>query len=290
MRKKKIWILLGVLMITVAMGGCKKEPTQEEVEKSEYYTDLLSQYNKLKKQNQKLSAQLEEATAEKPEDTEAKALLDKISRDSLIKMEIVNGGESTGSVFTENKGVLKLANQLASAADVVDLYTADDVWLNYEHLYSYTLYDEDNSVFEMDIYDGNYVIFQELPEKVFYVYDADKFGNSFLKRQKYYPTLSGRALMAETDIIINGQKAYDKKTAYEVVCYIDAMEKKTIKEKTVKQKLTTEYLFYNHAEIVSLKIGKTVIQLKYGEKTTCYKTDAETIKNLRKIFINNQAK
>lgn len=290
MCKRKTFLFLGMLVIATTLSGCKKEPTQEEVEQSEYYIGLLSQYNKLKNENKKLAEQLEEATAEKPEDTEAKELLDKISRDSLIKMEIAYGNKTERSVFTENKGVLKLANKLASGADVIELYTVDDIKLNYEHLYSYTLYDEDNSVFEMDIYDGNYVVFQDLPEKVFYVYDAEKFGNAFLKRQGYYPNLSARALMTEADIIINGQKAYDKKVAYEVICYLDKMEKETIQKKDVKEKLKTEYLFYNHADIVTLKLGKTIVEVHSDQKTTYYKTSEETIKELKKIFIESAGK
>ena len=58
MQKKRQALIAGILLATlsIAVTGCKKEPTQEEVEKSEYYTDLLSQYNKVKKQNKKLEA------------------------------------------------------------------------------------------------------------------------------------------------------------------------------------------------------------------------------------------
>ncbi len=284
MCKRKLLVVFGLIATLMLMGGCKKEPTQEEVEQSPYYTDLLSQYNKLKKENKKLSTELEEATAEKPEDKEATELLEKISRDSLIKLEIAYGDTTTGSVFTENKGVLKLANQLAGTADVIELYTADDVRLNYEHQYTYTLYDEDNSVFELEIYDGNYVIFKDLPDRVFYVYEANQFGDAFLPRREYYPTISARAKMAEASVILRGQRAYENDTAYDVVCYINSMEKKEISKKQVKGTLKTEYLFYHHGEIITLGVGTTVIKIQDSEKTTYYKTDAETITGLKKIF------
>ena len=277
--------MLGVLLAVLTVTGCQKEPTQEEVEQSEYYTTLLSQYNKLKKQNKKLEAALEEATAEKPEDLEVEALLDKVSRDSLIKLEIAYGDTTSGSVFTENKGVLKLANQLASTADVVDLYTPDDIRLNYEQLYTYTLYDEDNSVFELEVYDGNYVIFNDLPERVFYVYDAAKFGDAFLERREYYPAISARAKMAESSVITRGEKAYDNKVAYEVVSYINSMNKETISGKNVK-KFKIEYLFYYHGEVITLGVSDSVIKIQDSENKTFYKTDEDTIKGLKKIFSN----
>ena len=242
MQKKRQALIAGILLATLSISvtGCKKEPTQEEVEQSEYYTDLLSQYNKVKKENKKLEAALEEATAESPEDIEVEALLDKVSRDSLIKVEVAYGDTTTGSVFTENKGVLEFANALASSADVIDIYTPDDIRLNYEQRYTYTLYDEDNSVFELEVYDGDYVIFKDLPERVFYVYEASKFGDAFLERREYYPTLSARAKMAESSIIVRGEKAYDSKTAYKVVSYINSMEKETISGKNIKE-LKTNY-------------------------------------------------
>lgn len=285
MQKKRQALIAGVLLATLSISvtGCKKEPTQEEIEKSEYYTDLLSQYNKVKKQNKKLEAALEEATAENPEDIEVEALLDKVSRDSLIKVEVAYGDTTTGSVFTENKGVLAFANALASSADVVDIYTPDDIRLNYEQRYTYTLYDEDNSVFELEVYDGDYVIFKDLPERVFYVYEARRFGDAFLERREYYPTLSARAKMAESSIIVRGEKAYDSKTAYQVVSYINSMEKETISGKNIKE-LKTNYLFYYHGEVLTLGIGKKVIMIQDSEKKTFYKTDEETVKGLKNIF------
>ncbi|MBS4931285.1 MAG: hypothetical protein KH020_08135 [Clostridiales bacterium] len=285
MQKKRQALIAGILLATLSISvtGCKKEPTQEEVEQSEYYTDLLSQYNKVKKQNKKLEAALEEATAESPEDIEVEALLDKVSRDSLIKVEVAYGDTTTGSVFTENKGVLEFANALASSADVIDIYTPDDIRLNYEQRYTYTLYDEDNSVFELEVYDGDYVIFKDLPERVFYVYKASKFGDAFLERREYYPTLSARAKMAESSIIVRGEKAYDSKTAYKVVSYINSMKKETISGKNIKE-LKTNYLFYYHGEVLTLGIGKKVIMIQDSEKKTFYKTDEETVKGLKNIF------
>lgn len=284
MRKKKIIVMIGLVVSLALLGGCKKELTQEEVEQSEYYTELLSQYNKITKENKKLTTQLEKATAEKPEDKETKELLEKIKRDSIIKLELSYGDTTSDSVFVENKGVLKLINQLANNADVVQDYKADDVKFKYQHLYNYTLYDEDNSVFELEVYDGNYVIFKDLPERVFYVYEASQFGDAFLARKDYYPTISARTKMVEAPIIIKGEQVYQKDKAKEVVTFIHSMEKQEIAAKKVKASLKNEYLFYYHGEIVTLAIGKQVIKIEDSEKATYYKVSAETVKELKQIF------
>lgn len=284
MRKKKIIVLFGLIAVLFVTGGCKKEPTQEEVEQSEYYTSLLNQYNKLEKKNKKLTEQLEEATAEDPKDKEVQEFLDKIRRDSLIKIEIAYGDTEEGSVFTENKGILSLANQLADTADPIELYTPDDVRLKYKHLYTYTLYDEDNSVFEVEVYEGNYVIFQDLSDRVFSVYQADQFGNAFLERRTYYPVLSARTKMAESSLVLKGNKVYGNDIAYEVVCYINDVEKEEIKKKDVKEKLSVNYLFHHRGEVVTLALGKTVIKIQDSEKATYYRVSEESMKELKQIF------
>lgn len=288
MRKKKVLVVFGLLSILSVIGGCKKELTQEEVEQTKYYTDLLSQYNKLEKSNKKLEEQLEEATAESSEDKEVTELLDKISRDSLIKMEIAYGDTTSGSVFTENKGVLSLAKQLANTADTIELYTADDVKLKYAHLYTYTLYDEDNSVFELEVYEGNYVIFKDLPKRAFSVYKAERFGDAFLERRSYYPTVSTRSKMAESTLILRGNKAYENDIAYEIVSKIHEMDKKEIAKKKVKEELKTEYLFYYRGEVVTLSLGNTVIKIQDSstDKETYYQVSKEVMKEVKAIFSN----
>lgn len=288
MRKTKQLVILGLIGILSMTGGCKKELTQEEVEQTEYYQNLLSQYHKLEKKNNKLSKELEEATAEDPKDKEVGEFLDKIRRDSLIKIEIAYGDTEEESVFLENKGLLSLANQLADKADVVELYTVDNLRLEQEHLYTYTLYDEDNSVFELEVYEGNYVIFKDLPERVFYVYEADQFGEAFLKKRTYYPTVSLQTKMAESPLVLQGNKVYSNEVAYKVVCHMNEIQKKEIKKKAVKEKLTKQYQFHYRGEVITVSVGKTVIKMDDSHKVKYYQISLEEMKALKEIFLKKK--
>lgn len=283
MLKKKIWLLVSVIGAISIVSGCKKEPTKEEVEQSKYYADLLSQYNKIKKEKKKLSAKLEEATAEKPEDKETKALLDKILRDSLVKMEIAYGVEGENSFFTENKGILKLAKQLAEKVDVVENLTPEDIRLEHIHQYTYTLYDEDNSVFELEIYDGNYVVFKDLPTRVFYIYKANRFGRAFLERNVDYPAQSVLLKMIETPFVIKGKKVYENDVAYQLASTIYEVDKKKVDKKKIKKPIKDDYHFYYYGEKITLGLGEKTIKIKDKKNTVYYKIGKKVVQQLRKI-------
>lgn len=283
MLKKKIWIFVSVISVMSMIGGCKKEPTKEEVEQSKYYTDLLSQYNKVKKEKKTLSAKLEEATAEKPEDKETTALLDKIRRDSLIKMEISYGDAGVGSFFTENKGILNLAKQLADNVDIVENCVPDDIRLEHIHQYTYILYDEDNSVFELEIYDGNYVVFKDLPTRVFYIYKANRFGRAFLERNVEYPSQSTLLKMIETPFVIKGKKVYENDVAYQLASMIHEVDKKKVDAKKIKKAINHDYHFYYYGEKITLGFGEKTIKIKDKTGTVYYKIGKEAVEELKKI-------
>lgn len=283
MLKKKIWILISVMGAVSMVSGCKKEPSQEEVEQSKYYVELLSQYNKVKKEKKKLSDKLAEATAEKPEDKETKALLDKILRDSLVKMEIAYGVEGEESFFTENKGILKLAKQLAENVDVVENVVPADIRLEHIHQYTYTLYDEDNSVFELEIYDGNYVVFKDLPTRVFYIYKANRFGRAFLERNVDYPAQSTLLKMIESPFVIKGKKVYENDTAYQLSSIIYEVNKKKVDSKKIKKPIKDDYYFYYYGEKITLGLGEKTIKIKDKNETIYYKVGKDVIAQLKKI-------
>lgn len=283
MLKKKIWILISVMGAISMVSGCKKEPSQEEVEQSKYYIELLSQYNKVKKEKKKLADKLAEATAEKPEDKETKALLDKILRDSLVKMEIAYGVEGEESFFTENKGILKLAKQLAENVDVVENVVPADIRLEHIHQYTYTLYDEDNSVFELEIYDGNYVVFKDLPTRVFYIYKANRFGRAFLERNVDYPAQSTLLKMIESPFVIKGKKVYENDTAYQLSSIIYEVNKKKVDSKKIKKPIKDDYYFYYYGEKITLGLGEKTIKIKDKNETIYYKVGKDVIGQLKKI-------
>lgn len=283
MSRKQLLTLVALLSVCTIFSGCKKEPTQEEVEGSKYYSGLLKQYDKLKQKNDKLKEQLAATKEKTPKETEIDTLLDKIGRDSLIKMEIdyADGG---GSIFTDNKGVLSLANDLAMTADPVTRYSVDDIKLNYDATYKYVLYDEDNSVFGISVFEGDYIIFDDIPDQVFYAYSANKFGKAYLQRKRYYPDIKFMTMMIESPIVVRGNKAYDNTTVYKAVSCLATIDKTKIKKDKVDEDVKTEYLFLNHATVLTVSIGKHTIHMEGNGVDQWYKVSEASITDFKSKF------
>lgn len=286
MIKRNVVTVLVILFVGVLFTGCKKELTKEEVEATPFYNDLLKQNDQLKEENSDLNDKITAANEKSPEEVEIEALLDKISRDSLIKMEVAITNNPSSSIFIENKGVLSIANKLAMNSDWVTRYTVDEIELTYGTAYTYVLYDEDNSVFEVSVYEGDFIVFKDLPDKVFYSYGAKAFGDAYLARKNYYPNTGLLTTMMESALITKDQKAYGKTVVAKVVEYFDEMEKESIKTAKFIDEGVVNYTFHNHGSTTEMKINESQIQISHKDKKYSYKASKESIKSLKKLFSN----
>lgn len=286
MIKRNVVTVLVILFVGVLFTGCKKELTKEEVEATPFYNDLLKQNDQLKEENSDLNDKITAANEKSPEEVEIEALLDKISRDSLIKMEVAITNNPSSSIFIENKGVLSIANKLAMNSDWVTRYTVDEIELTYGTAYTYVLYDEDNSVFEVSVYEGDFIVFKDLPDKVFYSYGAKAFGDAYLARKNYYPNTGLLTTMMESALITKDQKAYGKTVVAKVVEYFDEMEKESIKTAKFIDEGAVNYTFHNHGSTTEMKINESQIQIGHNDKKYSYKASKESIKSLKKLFSN----
>ncbi len=162
------------------LTGC--EPSERKVLSSSYYKELQQENQKLEKQVEKLQ---EEAADNSPTVDEERAVdyLDKIARDNLVRLEVGYADNMDGSEFVDNEAAFTFATLLAKRADLTQKYTPEEVEEMYGPGYEYILYDEDNAVYEVYVYGGNYVVFTDLPNNVYYVYNASALGDAFL----HYP-------------------------------------------------------------------------------------------------------
>ncbi len=103
---------------------------------------------------------------------------EKISRDHLVKLEVGYADNMDGSEFIEEEAVFSLATTIASRADKTTKYTPDEVKEKYQPIN--ILYDEDNAIYEIMVYGGNYIVFTDLPNNVYYAYNASAIGDAFL--------------------------------------------------------------------------------------------------------------
>ena len=156
-RRSKYVVLLISLVLIFSLTGCKA--SKKKVLESSYYKELQKENKKLKKQNKSLKSKVDAENDMTEDEQRASDYLEKISRDHLVKLEVGYADNMDGSEFIEEEAVFSLATTIASRADKTTKYTPDEVKEKYGPGYEYILYDEDNAIYEIMVYGGNYIVF-----------------------------------------------------------------------------------------------------------------------------------
>lgn len=283
MIKKSISIFLVALLLLVSFSGCGKKISKEEVQASEYYIELQKKYNSLKKKNNTLKKQLEQAQAKSPDEERVNEVFESLNRNSLVKIEVAYGSKDADSYVSENAGILRTASEFTNNANLITGLDVNKIKLKHDLLYRYYFYDEDNATYEIDVYEGDFVVFFDLPDQVFQVPEASDLGDGFLKQLSYTPQKGFYALMSEATVLLYKDKVLNKKNVLKTVSYLDTMEKTKLKKEPAKAKITRKYEFYSAGELIELGIGANVIHLEGQGKDLWYKITAEHAQELQGI-------
>ena len=295
---KKTWVLTALCVSSLCiLTGC--EPSERRVISSSYYKELQQENEKLEKQIKELE---EEAASDEPTVDEERAAdyLDKIARDSLVRLEVGYADNMEGSEFVDNEAAFTFATLLAKRADLTEKYTPEEVAEKYGPGYEYILYDEDNAVYEVYVYGGNYVVFTDLPNNVYYVYNASALGDAFLHYRNGYPNSSLLHRLADSSLIFDEAGLfYENDTAFAVANQIDRMEKERSSRREARQTWRQEeeeekgsgrpkpvsYTFWHHGNTLVLTIFDTFyhIQNMDGQKTW-YQASEDDVTQLKEIF------
>ena len=295
-RKTIMFAAFGAFTLCL-LTGC--EPSERKVVSSSYYKELQEENEKLERQIEELQ---EEAADNEPTVDEERAAdyLDKIARDSLVRLEVGYADNMDGSEFVDNEAAFTFATLLAKRADLTRKYTPEEVEEKYGPGYEYILYDEDNAVYEVYVYGGNYVVFTDLPNNVYYVYNASALGDAFLHYRNGYPNSSLLHRLADSALIIdkNGM-FYENETAFSVANLIDQMEKESSSRKEARRTWRQEekeekgsgkptpvvYTFYHHGNTMVLTIFDSFYNIQNMDgKKTWYKASEEDVNQLKDVF------
>lgn len=304
---KKIGIL-SVLCVLVlcTVTGCK--PSKKKVLSSTYYKELKEEKEKLEAENEKLKEEAETTKGMTADEQRAIDYLDKIARDRLVKLEIGYADNMENSEFIEDEAAFSLATAIARRADLTGKYTPEQIEEKYGPGYEYILYDEDNAVYEIKVYNGNYVVFTDLPNNVYYAYNASALGDGFLNYQDGYPNSNLLHRLADCSVITDKEgNYYEGDTAYGAANLINHMDKtkssrekaeEEWKEKVKNKKKTQEgsyepvsvvYTFYHHGNKMILTIYDKFYSIENMDgKKTWYKAEKESVNELKNIFTEAQ--
>ena len=287
-------VLIISLVLALSLTGCKA--SKKKVLSSSYYKELKKENKKLKKENKSLRSQVDAENDMTEDEQRASDYLEKISRDHLVKLEVGYADNMDGSEFVEEEAVFSLATSIASRADKTTKYTPDEVNEKYGPGYEYILYDEDNAIYEIMVYGGNYIVFTDLPNNVYYAYNASAIGDAFLHFKSGYPNSRLFHRMADTPLIINDKgRCYENEVATSVATYIDQMSKKKSNEARAKRKWGKKaakklsqgrtYTFYHHGNTMKLIIYDEYFTItNMNGKTVWYHAEKASVEKLRAIF------
>ncbi|MDO4555266.1 MAG: hypothetical protein Q4B70_09005 [Lachnospiraceae bacterium] len=300
MRKKAFCLGAGVLLTMLLVTGCNHELTQEEVESSKYYQKLETTNQEQKKQIKELENEVNElskslvkeqkaATTSNTETGNKKAedYFENLKAASLIEVEVGYTDDYCDPVHISDKGLFPLALSLADDADLSAKYTPEELREKFEIGYSYTFYDEDDTVFQIEVYGDGYVIFADLPAQVYYCPDSFLFGQAYLVRRGDYPNSKLLHRMADSAIILESEKAaWTRDTCLAVANSIDAMDKKKIKKEADKEtNPKKEYSIYSYGNRMVLTLYKTQICIaNWDGEETWYQVTEEQMKELNAVF------
>ena len=279
------------------LTGC--EPSERKVLSSSYYKELQQENQKLEKQVEKLQ---EEAADNSPTVDEERAVdyLDKIARDNLVRLEVGYADNMDGSEFVDNEAAFTFATLLAKRADLTQKYTPEEVEEMYGPGYEYILYDEDNAVYEVYVYGGNYVVFTDLPNNVYYVYNASALGDAFLHYRNGYPDSTLLHRLADAALITDSEGGFcENDTAFAAANCIDQMEKSRSSRKEARRTWQEEeetdegsgrpkpvsYTFHHHGNTLVLTMFDTFYNIENMDgRKTWYQASAEDVEQLKTIL------
>ena len=293
-RRNRYVVLLMSLVLIFSLTGCKA--SKKKVLESSYYKELQKENKKLKKENKTLKSKVDAENDMTEDEQRASDYLEKISRDHLVKLEVGYADNMDGSEFVEEEAVFSLATTIASRADKTTKYTPDEVKEKYGPGYEYILYDEDNAVYEIMVYGGNYIVFTDLPNNVYYAYNASAIGDAFLHFRNGYPNSKLFHRLADAPLIVNDKgRCYENEVASSVATYIDQMSKKKSNEARAKKKWGKKaakkiskgrtYTFYHHGNTMKLVVYDEYFTItNMNGKTVWYHAEKAAITKLKDLF------
>ena len=293
MRKQKWYKVAGVLLLAGMLNcftGCEKEITTEDITASEEYQKLDTQYASLERKYEKLKSQLaEQKTTEQESNSQATEYFNKIKKSVFVKVRYGHLKGNNSHEISENKSLCKWLKKSLGASVELSNVNADEFTAEQEPVYSYILYNEDNTVCECSIYKNDYVIFSELPDTVYYVADITRLGDAAFVNEELLkaPKQSVYSDLYDSRIVFQGERLLTIEEGRMVASAFYQGHFKELKTEPmdVEEDSIQEYRFMYNGTTYKLKLYKQYISLqKDSEERVWYIAAKEDIKYLTQLL------
>lgn len=299
MRKRMLGLMVLSLGLMTLLTGCKKELSKEEVEASEYYQTLQKENKDLKNDIEDMEEEINDLSKEilkmyeensnrqdgDSGNKKAEKYFEKVKNSSLIQVEIAYTDRFCEPVYIRNDAICDFAKKIVENADLTANYTPEKLRAEMGAGYIYTLYEEDDTIFQAEVYGDGYAIFTDLPGQVYYCKGSTALGKALLLRKGSYPNSNLLHRMADSLLVVQDEKkAWDADKCLEAANCIDAMEKTKVNSNRESDKKVT-YVFYSYGNKMTLELYKShICIIAWDGEENWYQASKENIKELKVLF------
>lgn len=266
-----------IILLLFANGCGKKELTSEEVKATDTYQNLETKYNELERKYEKMKASVPE---NQETDVSADACLKRIKRSDFIRVKVSKVQDGRYEI-SDNRTLIKWAKKSFSNA-IATQFRMEEFLSEQTSRFTYTLYNEDNTVSQCSVYEDDYVVFDEIPDTVYYVAGASRLGlGTFGTEQS--AKLPSRSF--ETQL-------YESQMAYEQDRFLEEKEIRTLalsfqenkgtksesKPADVEGASKREYIFRCDGDTFVMEVYTKCFSItKNGNEVKWYETEAQKV-------------
>ena len=278
--RTKAELLALIFCLAIGVSGCGGEPSREDVVKTPYYQELSEKLQEKQKRIRNLKEKLGEARARNQGNRGAEQFLEKIERGYIIKIQI--NDQAGRSCFVDYKPMFSYLKEWIARGQWLTRYSREKTLEGLKPTYEYYLYDEDNSTYMMQVYENDYVCFQERPDDVFVIYGANDLGDAFsASGDPEYKDLIRQ--MEHSYMAVKGDAHYYQSANIKAFAQAFRDTERT-KGKPENGDAREEFLFFYHGMVIQVKFYEDTLGIVGEESQSWYRMSREDLQVLRKIL------
>lgn len=286
MGEKKIAFVSGLLLILFLFGGCgRQELTENDIKTTDIYSSLETKYSQLERKYEKLREQ--KGKEEEPSE-DAELYFKKMKRSTFYKVRYSDNATGRYEISDSSSLCKWLKKQLVRG--IVETNQNAEEWKNEQTaIYQYTLYNEDNSVCQCQVYDGDYVVFDDLPDTIYYVAQVSRLGDGCLGREESKQVIK-RSLVTrlyDSQLLFEDGELKSLADCRKLVIAFEQCKGKLCSKKPadVEAGSTREYIFKCDGDTYVMEVYQNCFSItENGGDVTWYQSEGEEVKQFLKTL------
>ena len=283
--------MLAGLLLTMG-AGCGKELTDSDIKGTKLYKDLETDYSQLERKYNKLvdSRKKEDSSSEEEASYDADVYLKNVRGSTYVRIQYMEIATSK-SESSDNISMCKWLKTILGKAIVNTNINITELQAEQTALYSYALYNENNSLVTCSIYDGDLVVFNDIPDYVYYVPEVTRIGAGCFGNGKDYkaPRRTVYSELYESQLAFKDGDFLEREQIRKAASALAASAPKHLgmKPAYVENTAISEYIFKCDGNTYMMEVYSNCFSItKNGNEVEWYSLSKEAVKNYLKADSN----